>query len=165
MAVELILFGGLLAAVVAASREVWEAVAAVLAKRAAQTAIARRAEFDEQLRNLVIHLGGKERLGDADLETAAAIIRQSLKTELSSREFRRVDQGLSQSSRSGERRYIEDLISRSTPQHDPGLEQEVAETINEGTSGTDLTFGALPPGRNPPETLRSNGYYLLEFDH
>jgi len=32
-------------------------------------------------------------------------------------------------------------------------------------SGTDLTFGALPPGRNPPETLRSNGYYLLEFDH
>jgi len=34
-----------------------------------------------------------------------------------------------------------------------------------GPSGTDLTFGALPPGRNPPETLRSNGYYLLEFDH
>jgi hypothetical protein len=32
-------------------------------------------------------------------------------------------------------------------------------------SGTDLTFGALRPGRNPPETLRSNGYHLLEFDH
>jgi hypothetical protein len=34
-----------------------------------------------------------------------------------------------------------------------------------GAIGTDLTFGALPPGRNPPETLRSNGYHLLEFDH
>jgi hypothetical protein len=32
-------------------------------------------------------------------------------------------------------------------------------------SGTDLTFGALLPGRNPAETLSSDGYHLFEFDH
>ena len=33
------------------------------------------------------------------------------------------------------------------------------------SNGTDLTFGARLPGENPAETLRSDGYHLLEFDH
>jgi hypothetical protein len=53
-----------------------------------------------------MHFGGKERLADADLEAAAKTIRESLEAELTEHELRRVDQGLNQSSKSGERRYI-----------------------------------------------------------
>ena len=102
----------LVVAVAAVTRTVWETVGGLLAKRAAQRVIARRTESDEQLRNLVKQFS--ERPADTDVEAAAKTITESLKAELSKTELRRIGQGLNQSNKSGERRYIEDLMSDAT---------------------------------------------------
>jgi hypothetical protein len=102
----------LVVAAAAATRGIWQVVYGLLAKRAAQKVIVRRTGSDKQLRNLVEHFG-EGRPAHADIEAAAKTIRESLKGELTETELRRVDKGLNQSNKSGERRYIEDLISAS----------------------------------------------------
>jgi hypothetical protein len=109
---EVIVVATLVAAAATITRSIWEAVSGLRAKRAAQEVIARRTASDEQLRRVVKQFG-QGRPADALVEVAAETIRESLKNELSKTELRRVGQGLNQSNKSGERRYIEALLAGS----------------------------------------------------
>ncbi len=100
----------LIVAAATVTRTIWEAARGLLAKRKARKVIALQAASNEQLRNVVQQFG-ERRPADAEIEAAAKTIGESLKGQLSEPQLRRISQGLNQSNKSGERRYIEDLIS------------------------------------------------------
>jgi hypothetical protein len=96
----------------AGAEGVRQAVQGLLAKRAAKKVLARRIKSDERLRYF-IHRFSEGRPADAEVEAVGEVINEYLKGEVTDAELRRVNQGLHQSNKSAERRYIEDLISTS----------------------------------------------------
>jgi hypothetical protein len=107
------LFGFLpeLATAVAAGAALNGAIDAVLGLRAkarAHVLLSKKATTDPVLGRLAVRSTGRP-LDETELREAAIAIEQSL-DELSKGDRRRVEQGLHQPSRSGEQRYIEELI-------------------------------------------------------
>ncbi|HTW71569.1 MAG TPA: hypothetical protein VME47_16900 [Acetobacteraceae bacterium] len=87
---------------------VYEAVRGLVAKTRAHAALSSRAATDPVLRQLVLRSAGGP-LSESELRQAALVIEQSL-TGLSQGDRKRIEQGLHQPSKSGEQRYIEELI-------------------------------------------------------
>jgi hypothetical protein len=101
----------IIAAAVAAAalgNGLYEAVFGLRAKARARRLLARQAATNGVLRELAAR-NSERPLDETELRQAARVIEQSL-DGLSDGDRRRVEQGLHQPSRSGEQRFIEELI-------------------------------------------------------
>jgi hypothetical protein len=89
-----------------------EIIRGLRAKKAARVILARAAASDGPLHELAQKIGDR-RLNDAEVEAAARTIEDVLKNQgnLSEATLRHIGHGLNQPNRTGERRYIEDLMS------------------------------------------------------
>lgn len=90
---------------------VWQNISGLRAKKAAQRALARNAELKETLQEISFSLG-TEQLGKPEMTSVAKLLRETLeKSGLTKNELHLIDQGLNQSNKAGERRYIEELVN------------------------------------------------------
>ena len=94
-------------AVAAAGAAVKDAILTLRAKRRARALLAEKAAADPSVKALVWRS-----LDEADLHRAAGAISDSL-AELSKEDRRRIERGLHQPSRSGERRFMIELVPPS----------------------------------------------------
>jgi hypothetical protein len=89
---------------------VWQNISGLRAKKAAQRALARNAELKETLQEISFSLG-TEQFGK-EMTSVAKLLRETLeKSGLTKNELHLIDQGLNQSNKAGERRYIEELVN------------------------------------------------------
>lgn len=100
----------LLAAIVVALVSLWGAVLALRAKQRLRTAISDRPSLTDS----VTELRAKKRLTEDDVDTARHIIEEATES-LSENDKRRVQIGLWQPSRLGEKRYIADVVTGRYP--------------------------------------------------
>jgi hypothetical protein len=107
---EIIPVAAMAVSVVAFARGLWQSVWGLLAKRAAHKVLADRIGSDEALQQMV-QIVGKDQLTASEVEKLSKTLGEYLKnTDLTKGELRRVAEGLNQSNKVGERRYIEDLM-------------------------------------------------------
>jgi hypothetical protein len=94
--------------VAAAAKGVIDSVLGLRAKRRAHDLLSKQAASDPALRQLASQAAGRP-LDETELREAARVIESSLGS-LSDSDRRRIEEGLHQPNRSGEQRYIEELI-------------------------------------------------------
>lgn len=102
----------IIAAGMAVIRGIWKTISGLVAKKAAREVLARKKASDPPLQNLANRLIVGDMHG-VELEQAVKIIEASLEGDLSKTKLSLVNEGLNQSSKAGERRFIKNLIAPS----------------------------------------------------
>jgi hypothetical protein len=98
----------------AAAKGIWQSISGIRAKQAAQKALSTAG--DEETVKQVLRRVREGGLSDTELGKAASDIQKYLAStgKITNRELRQVSEGLNQSNKGGERRYIEDLLTSNS---------------------------------------------------
>lgn len=100
-----------LVSVATAILTLWNALLALRAKARFREALRARVLMDLEARTLVTRLAEHRRLTPVDEEAARLIIEQIAEEALSQSDTRWIEKGLYQKSKTGEKRYISDLLT------------------------------------------------------